>query len=46
MSPPDDDAFDEEAEWLRGAMSNPAFEDLADSAEDVYSLEDGELFSD
>ncbi len=28
-------------EWLRAAASNPAFEFLADTEEDVYSLMDG-----
>jgi hypothetical protein len=30
-----------EAEWLRAAAQSPAFKDLADPAEDVYTLEDG-----
>ena len=36
----------DEAEWLRAAARNPAFQDLADPEEDVYSLEDGEPFLD
>src|SRR5262249_17828087 len=46
MSSTVDDAFAEEDEWLRAAMNNPAFQDLADPAEDLYSPEDGEPFSD
>ncbi len=29
------------AEWLQAVSSNPAFEFLADEAEDIYSLHDG-----
>jgi len=36
----------DEDEWLRAAVGNPAFQDLADPAEDIYSLEDGEPFGD
>ncbi|MFP5286943.1 MAG: hypothetical protein ACLGI9_14475 [Thermoanaerobaculia bacterium] len=36
----------EEDEWLRAAARNPVFRDLAAPEEDVYSLEDGEPFSD
>lgn len=38
---PEDERFDED-DWLRAAARNPAFQSLADPAEDVYSLEDGE----
>ena len=38
-----DDDFDE-GKWLEAAARNPAFAFLADPAEDVYSLEDGEPF--
>lgn len=31
----------EEAEWLRAASQNSAFDFLNDSAEDIYTLEDG-----
>ncbi len=33
-----------EAEWLRAASSSSAFDFLADSEEDIYTLEDGEPF--
>ena len=33
-----------EAEWLRAAGRNPAFEFLNDPAEDVYSLSDGKPY--
>jgi hypothetical protein len=36
----------DEAEWLRAAASNPAFADLANSEEDIYSLADGKPFDD
>ncbi len=36
----------DEAEWLRAAVSNPAFSELGDPAEDVYSLTDGKPFND
>lgn len=32
--------------WLRAAARNPAFAFLNDPAEDIYSLADGEPFSD
>jgi hypothetical protein len=35
-----------EAEWLAAAASNPAFDDLADPREDVYTLQDGKPFVD
>ena len=35
-----------EHEWLRAAASNPAFDDLADPVEDVYTLQDGKPFVD
>lgn len=35
-----------EAEWLKAAASNPAFDFLKDSAEDIYTLEDGKPFHD
>jgi hypothetical protein len=35
-----------EPEWLAAAASNPAFDDLADAREDVYTLRDGEPFVD
>jgi hypothetical protein len=33
-----------EAEWLRTAAHNPAFEDLNDPAEDIYTVTDGKPF--
>lgn len=36
---PVDDEWDE-AEWLRTAARNPAFEFLSDQEEDIYSLAD------
>lgn len=36
----------DDAEWLQAAASNPAFADLADPAEDIYSLADGIEFRD
>jgi hypothetical protein len=41
---PADDAMDE-AEWLRTAARNPAFADLNDPEEDIYSLADGKPFN-
>jgi hypothetical protein len=42
--------FDEgdlhEQDWLKAAASNPAFEFLQDSAEDVYTIADGKPFRD
>jgi hypothetical protein len=43
MPEPDDIT---EAEWLRAATVNPAFDFLNDPAEDVYSLADGKPFHD
>jgi hypothetical protein len=42
---PNDDEWNER-EWLRAAVSNPAFADLAASEEDIYSLADGKPFHD
>ncbi len=36
----------EEAEWLRSAANNPAFDFLGDPGEDVYTPEDGRPFGD
>lgn len=36
----------DEKEWLHAAASNPAFADLANPAEDIYSLADGTPFND
>ena len=35
-----------EREWLEAAMSNPPFDFLADSAEDLYTPTDGKPFID
>lgn len=40
----EEDEFEESA-WLRAAAHNPAFDDLADPAEDIYSLTDGKAFN-
>ncbi len=40
------DEESDETEWLRAAAANPVFESLADPAEDIYSLDDGEPFRD
>ncbi len=36
----------EENEWLRAAVSNPAFDFLKDPGEDIYTLADGKPFDD
>lgn len=41
----DDDTLDE-SEWLYAAAQNPAFHDLHDPAEDIYSITDGEPIRD
>ena len=35
-----------EDDWLLSAARNPAFRDLADPEEDIYTEADGELFRD
>ena len=35
----------DESDWLRAAASNPAFADLNDPAEDIYTLADGRPFN-
>ena len=42
----EDDALFGEAEWLKTASNNPAFEFLKDEQEDIYSLNDGKPFHD
>lgn len=44
----DDDFSEKEEEtiWLSSISNNPAFDFLKDSAEDIYSLKDGEPFND
>lgn len=44
LPPPDIDA--DEADWLRSASSSEAFAFLADPAEDIYTLNDGQPFRD
>lgn len=44
LIPEEDDA--EEREWLRAAASNPAFDFLKDTEEDIYTPEDGRPFGD
>jgi antitoxin (DNA-binding transcriptional repressor) of toxin-antitoxin stability system len=39
-------AAQEENEWLKIAVQNPAFDSLKDSREDVYTLKDGKPFYD
>ena len=36
---------DEENLWLNSISTNPAFDFLRDSSEDIYSLKDGEPFN-
>jgi hypothetical protein len=36
----------DEAEWLHGAATNPAFDFLKAPEEDIYTLADGEPFRD
>jgi len=36
----------DEAEWLRAAASNPAFDFLKSPQEDIYTLADGRPFDD
>jgi hypothetical protein len=36
----------DESSWERSAAANPAFEFLADPAEDIYTLTDGHAFTD
>ncbi len=37
---------DEETVWMNAVSDNPAFDILNESAEDIYSLKDGEPFND
>lgn len=36
---------DEESIWLNSISTNPAFDFLSDSSEDIYTLKDGEPFN-
>ena len=40
------DEIDDEILWLNSISSNPAFDFLKDSNENIYSLTDGEPFKD
>ncbi len=42
----EEDALFSEAEWLKTARQNPAFDFLKDKEEDIYSLTDGKPFYD
>ena len=42
----DDISHEDDLAWLQAIASNPAFEFLADPAEDVYSINDGEPIHD
>ncbi|MBI4663844.1 MAG: hypothetical protein HY735_34010 [Verrucomicrobia bacterium] len=42
---PDSDEISE-SDWLKAAATNPAFDFLKDSAEDIYSAADGKEFRD
>jgi len=45
-SPMEDDGEWDEMEWLKAALTNPAFASLNDPVEDIYSLHDGKAFHD
>ncbi|MFN7118155.1 MAG: hypothetical protein ACK4TA_15250 [Saprospiraceae bacterium] len=40
---PEEELLDD-AQWLKGINTNPAFDFLQDEAEDIYTLEDGKPF--
>jgi hypothetical protein len=40
---PEEEKFDD-AQWLRGLHTNPAFDFLNDEAEDIYTAADGKPF--
>lgn len=42
----EDESDIDEREWLRGAMTSPAFDFLKDPVEDIYTLADGKPFDD
>jgi hypothetical protein len=42
----ENDDVRDEMEWLKAAASNPAFADLADPGEDIYTEIDGKPFHD
>jgi hypothetical protein len=42
----DDSDFEDEAAWLRAVASNDVFAYLADPAEDIYTIDDGQPFRD
>ena len=37
--------FDSEEEWLTSATKNPAFKDIFNNDEDIYTLDDGKPFN-
>ena len=37
--------FDSEEEWLTSAAKNPAFKDIFNNDEDIYTLDDGKPFN-
>ena len=39
------DDIDEEKKWLNSIQSNPAFDFLKESSENIYTLTDGEPFN-
>jgi hypothetical protein len=41
-----DDDVNEEKLWMKSISSNPAFDFLKDTSENIYSLTDGEPFDD
>ncbi len=42
----ENDVVHDEMEWLKAAASNPAFADLAEPEEDIYTALDGDPFRD
>ncbi|MEY2829513.1 MAG: hypothetical protein RIQ33_1371 [Bacteroidota bacterium] len=42
----DDNDIEDEKLWMASVSTNPAFDFLKDSSEDIYSLNDGKCFSD
>ena len=46
LLPQESDGEFDEAEWLKAASTNSAFDFLRDAAEDIYTLTDGKPFHD
>jgi hypothetical protein len=44
----DDDNTEQEEEnfWMKSISTNPAFQFLNDTSEDIYTIQDGEVFND